>query len=66
MQLPCRVPACKGGSCFLAGRDGELSSGIALDFLVAMVLQSRFCTAEHEVILALGAKGYVLTFFRTE
>lgn len=66
MQLLSQVPACKGRSCFLAGRGAEPSSGIALDFLMAVVLQLRFCSANHKVILALGAKSHVLTSFRTE
>lgn len=56
----------RGEAGFLAGHGAEPSSSIALDFLTAMVLQSGFCTAEHKVIFALGSKGYVLTFFRTE
>lgn len=39
----------RGEAVFLAGHGAEPSSSIALDFLMAVVLQSRFCTAEHKV-----------------
>lgn len=61
-----RVPGCKGRRCLSAGHGAEPSAGSALGFLVALVLQSRFCRAEPGVMLAVGAKGHVLTSFRRE
>lgn len=64
LQLPSRCQPAPGEATFWL--DMLQNRALALPRASPMVLQLRFCTANHKVLLTLGAKGCILTFFRAE